>query len=320
MRKAGVLIFIVGAFHLSAQNDPLFSHYMFNPAYYNPGWIGDTKMAFASFQHRTQWAGYTTSFDGDGGAPSTQLLTFVLPMQGRFSSAGMNIVHDQLGPESTLKLQVGLSYNVEFRQGVVSFGLMPGLVSRTIRFDQLRFENPEDILNTGQRETQLAPDAAAGIFFRSFSGYFAGFGVDHLLSPSLIGVDGVDSQLARGKLSPTYYLHGGKAMSLSRDLELTPTLLVKTDGRGYTMDVSGVFNYKSSMWAGLSYRRAESMVLLLGYSFLENNVLKVGYSFDYVVQNQEAKRPTSHEVFIRYDLPSLVLGGRKAVKTPRFSF
>ena len=157
------------------------------------------------------------------------------------------------------------------------------------------------------------------MFFNNVDGFYGGIGVDHLLSPSLISIEASGSQIS-GKLEPVYYFHGGKRMDLNRDMELVPSFLVKTNFGGYSLDVSGILNYRQTMWGGLSYRRAESAVLLLGYNFLENKALKVGYSFDYVVQNQDVKRPTSHEIFIRYDMPSLILGGRKPVKTPRFSY
>lgn len=319
MKKLGALILFVGSMQLSAQNDPLFSHYMFNPTYYNPGWLGDVNNAFVVFQHRSQWAGYTTTYDGPGGAPTTQLMTLAVPVDGLIHSAGMNLSYDQVGIESTLKIQAGASYNFNFNSGVLSVGIMPSLITRTLRFDDLRFEDPSDPFNIGTRESSTKPDLAAGVFFKSYSGYFAGAAVDHVFKPSLIQVQGAGSEL-KGKLKRTYYFHGGRAFQANRDLDITPTFLVKTDLRGFSLDLSGVATYRNTMWAGLSYRRSESAILLMGYNFLENKELKVGYSFDYVAKDQQAKKRTSHEIFVRYNLPSFVLGGRKAIKTPRFSF
>ncbi|MEO1254428.1 MAG: type IX secretion system membrane protein PorP/SprF, partial [Bacteroidota bacterium] len=117
-----------------------------------------------------------------------------------------------------------------------------------------------------------------------------------------------------------YILLGGTSLGMTRDLVLNPTIMVRSDLNAYTFDLSAVAVYQEKMWGGLTFRRSESISLLLGYSFLEGNKLKAGYSFDYVVQNQDGKEPTSHEIFLRYDLPGLILGGRKAVKTPRFTF
>lgn len=301
------------------QTDPFFSHYMFNPTSYNPGWMGDVTTAFGAVQHRSQWAGYTSTFDGRGGAPTSQSLTFVVPVKGAINSLGSVITLDQQGIESTLKIQLGGAYNLTSNAGIFSFGLMPSILSRTLDFGQLRFETPGDPFDTGNKESQAGIDLAAGVFFRSYSGYFAGFSVDHILSPSLIQVES-GNQRIEGKLSPVYYFHGGNKFNINRDLDVTPSLIFRTDLTGFTVDVSGIATFRNLMWGGLSVRRSEALVLLVGYNFMENQQLKVGYSFDYVVKDQEAKRPTSHEIFIRYDLPSLILGGRKAVKTPRFSF
>jgi len=319
MRKLWIVALLLLSTLAKGQNDPLFSHYMFNPSYYNPGWLGDVQSSFAVVQHRSQWVGYSTTYDGDGGAPTSQLMSFAIPTDGFLKTAGINIVHDQIGAETILKAQVAMAYSMDFSKGTLSFGVAPGMVSRTLDGSRFRPENPDDPVIPSGRETQAKPDLQAGIFYSTFNGFFGGASVDHILAPSLIQIDATDVQ-TQGKLLPVYYLHGGKKMVLNRDTELTPSFLLRSTTSGYSLDVSGMVNYRSTMWTGLSYRSAESLVLFLGYSFMENKELKVGYSFDYVVQNQEAKRPTSHEIFIRYDLPSLILGGRKAVKTPRFSF
>ena len=51
---------------------------------------------------------------------------------------------------------------------------------------------------------------------------------------------------------------------------------------------------------------------------MEKNRLKLGFALDLVVQDSQAKKATSQEIYIRYDLLDFVLGGKKKVKTPRF--
>ena len=133
--------------------------------------------------------------------------------------------------------------------------------------------------------------------------------MDHVFSPTLIQVQAGEQEV-RGKLDPLYYVIGGQKLNLNTDLDLTASSLVRTNFQQYSIDFSGIITYRSLMWVGTSYRHSESIVLLIGYNFLEEKQLKVGYSFDYVVKNQQAKRPTSHEIFIQYNLPSLTLGGR----------
>jgi type IX secretion system PorP/SprF family membrane protein len=306
---------------LSAQNDPFFNHYMFNPSYYNPGWVGEVQQAFTAFHYRNQWTGYSTSFDGPGGAPSSQLVSFAMPMQGRLSGAGANLMFDSPGGAVTnLWFMASAAYSKEIKPGILSVGISPGFVATTLDYGKLRFEDPDDPFNTGAKESQLKPDMAAGMFFQSFEGYFVGIGVNHLLSPSFnFNQDFADEGL-ENRLRPTIAFHGGRHFELNRDLDVMPTFLLRSDMVTTTFDVGAIATYKARSWGGISYRRSEAATFFVGYSFMEENRLRVGYSFDYVVQNQQAKRPTSHEIFLRFDLPDLVLGGKKPVKTPRFTF
>lgn len=320
MRKIVLILGMLISWEMQAQGDPFFSHYMLNPSYYNPGWMGDVNTGFLSFQHRSQWVDYTSSFDGPGGSPSSQFLSFIVPTTGPVASIGINSMRDQQGPTSSIWISAGAAYNFEIKPGIVSVGLMPGLVSYTLNFNELRFESPDDPFDVRSKVSQTKPDIAAGVFFSSFAGYFGGVGVSHLLSPSFDFGISTSVGKASNQFKPVYYLHGGKKVQISQNLDVRPTLLVKTNWSGYSIDFSGIATYRGIIWGGLSYRQSEAVVLLIGYNCLPNQVLKVGYSLDYVVKDQAAKRPTSHELFLKYDIPDFILGGRKEVKTPRFIF
>ena len=54
------------------------------------------------------------------------------------------------------------------------------------------------------------------------------------------------------------------------------------------------------------------------HHFLKKNKLFVGYAFDYVVHNVNAKAPISHELVVRYDLPTPQM--KKPIRTPRFFY
>jgi hypothetical protein len=94
--------------------------------------------------------------------------------------------------------------------------------------------------------------------------------------------------------------------------------LVKTDFSKTTVDIGGIAYLKDTMWGGLSFRESEAAILLLGYSFLKDKSLRLGYSIDYVVKDQSAKQPTSHEFMLSYDLPVNAGSGKKIVRTPRY--
>ncbi|MEP0986212.1 PorP/SprF family type IX secretion system membrane protein [Ekhidna sp.] len=296
-----------------AQNDYFFNHYMFNPSYYNPAWVGTETKAFAAMHHRTQWAGYDASFDPEG-APSTQLLSIVVPMEGRFSGIGLSVSNDRTGPLNSVQARASVSIRKDLAIGSVSLGVMPALNVASINANY-RFVDQGDSFIPEGSESQIQPNLHAGIYFQSKREYFIGASIENVLKPGFdFGTD------AKNEIPINYTLMGGTAIGLARDLILKPTIMIRSDLKAYTYDISTIAVYQERMWGGVAFRRAESISLLLGYSFLENNKLKAGYSFDYIIKDQDAKQPTSHEVFLRYDLPGLIFGGRKAVKTPRFTF
>ncbi len=295
------------------QNDFFFNHYMFNPSYYNPAWVGTEDKAFAAAHHRTQWAGYNATFD-PGGAPTTQLISLVVPMQSTLSGVGLSVSNDRVANLNSLQARLSISVKKDFRFGQLSLGLMPAINVQSID-PNFRPVDPNDGLIPTNKESQLKPNLHAGIFFKSRNDHFVGVSAENILQPGFdFGTD------AENVIPVNYILMGGTSMGFTRDLVLNPTIMVRSDLNAYTFDLSAIAVYQDKMWGGLAFRRSESLSLLLGYSFLEGNKLKAGYSFDYVVKDQDAKEPTSHEIFLRYDLPNLILGGRKAVKTPRFTF
>ncbi|MEO9872350.1 PorP/SprF family type IX secretion system membrane protein [Ekhidna sp.] len=313
LRQLFILILILVGQNVFGQNDFFFNHYMFNPSYYNPGWIGTEKQAFVAAHHRTQWAGYDASFDPEG-APTTQLVSLVVPVKSAISGFGVSVSNDRTGPLSSLQARFSVSYSKKVGFGEFSLGIMPALNFLSTN-SNYRFEDGGDRLIPVEGESQLKPNLHAGLYFLSNRNYFIGASVENIIEPGFdFGTD------AANIIPINYILMAGTTMGLTRDLILNPTILIRSDLNSYTYDISAVAIYQERMWGGLAFRRGESLSLLLGYSFLENNKLKAGYSFDYVIKNRDAKQPTSHEVFLRYDLPDLVFGGRKAVKTPRFTF
>jgi hypothetical protein len=102
------------------------------------------------------------------------------------------------------------------------------------------------------------------------------------------------------------------------DLKFHFSTLVQSDFTKTTINVGGLAYLKDIMWGGLSFRQGESVSLLLGYMLLKDKSLKMGYSLDYIIKDQAAKQPTSHEFMLIYELPANSGAGKKIVRTPRY--
>ena len=314
MRRLAVLLLMFPVFELLAQQDPQFSHYMFNNMYFNPAFSGSDGFTRLTALHRTQWLGYQPSFD-DGGAPSTQLMTFQTPLTAIRSGIGAYIANDRLGPLNNLEIQGNYAWYKTLGSGRLSAGLRAGLFSQTVNFDRYRAVNPDDPLITARgKATQTRPDLGAGVAWQSGK-YYVGASMMHLLPVTF------DFNLNQaGRLKPHLYITGGYTYEVNFDLKIQFLTLAKSDLAKTTFDVGGIAYLRNTMWGGLSFRESEAAILMIGYSLLKDKSLKAGYSVDFIVKDRVAKQPTSHEFMLFYDLPTSTAARRKVIRTPRYRY
>ncbi len=295
-----------------AQQDAQFSQYMFNNIYITPAAAGIDGVTRFTAMHRSQWLGYESTFGG-GGAPTSQLLTFSTPIHKLKSGFGAYVLHDQLGPQNNLEIQAMYAYHLGIKDSKLSIGIKVGAYSQTIDGGQYNPIQEGDPVILDGKETQIRPDLGMGVMLRSEK-YYAGVGFNHLTKSTFdFGINE-----ARGALENHMNFTGGYFYDVNFDLQINPTILVKTDFNEFSFDLGVIATLRNTMWGGLSFRQAEAANLLLGYSFLKDKSLKLGYSIDIVVKDRQAKENFSHELMLSYELPVSSGGGKKIVRTPRY--
>lgn len=312
-RLLGVIFFLMLAFNCLGQQDPQFTQYMFNNLYYNPAYAGVEGVTKMTVMHRSQWLGYQPSYGG-GGAPTTQILSLSAPIFKLNSGFGAYVVNDKLGAQNNLEAQASYAYHLGIKDGKLSLGLRVGMYSQTLNYDIYRFNDPNDPLLAGKegKVSQIRPDMAAGVFYRKEK-YYAGIGFNHLIKSTFdFGVT------QRNALQNHVYITGGYFYELNFDVKFQFVTLVKTDLTKTTFDIGALAYLKDTMWGGISFRQSEAAILMLGYSLLKDKSLKLGYGLDYIVKDQNAKQPTSHEFMLTYELPVNPGSGKKVVRTPRY--
>ncbi len=299
----------VGAF---AQQDALFTQYMFNNLYVTPAFAGVDGVTRLTAVHRSQWLGYQSSF-GDGGAPTTQLVTFNTPIYKLKSGFGAYIANDKLGPQNNLEAQAMYAYHLGIKESKLSFGIKLGLYSQTVNGKYYRYIQEGDPLIVEGKESQVRPDLGLGIFYRAEK-YYAGVGFNHLLRSKFdFGADSV-----RGALENHINFTGGYFYEVSFDLKVQFSAAVRTDLNKTQVDFAGIAHIKDTMWGGLAFRQSEAASLLLGYSLFKDKSLKIGTAVDFIVKDRAAKESFSLEFMLSYDLPVNPGSGKKVVRTPRY--
>jgi type IX secretion system PorP/SprF family membrane protein len=306
------LLIVMSGVSVQAQQDPQFTQYMLNNLYVTPAYAGVEGVTQLTAIHRSQWQGYQSSF-GDGGAPTTQMVSFTAPVYKVRGGFGTYIINDQLGPQNNLEAQAMFAYHLGIKDSKLSFGIKAGIYSVSINGTYYRYIQDGDPQILTGKESQVRPDLGFGLFYRSEK-YYMGFGVNHLLKSQFdFGLNE-----ARNALENHMNFTAGYFYEVNFDLKLNPTILVKTDFKEYSFDLGLIATLKDKMWAGLSFRQSEAANVMLGYSFLKDKALKFGYAIDIVVKDQEAKENFSHELLLSYQLPVAINSGKKVVRTPRY--
>lgn len=308
-----IIILVFGFKDSFAQQDGQYSQYMFNTIYYNPAFAGVEGVTQFTGIYRTQWTGYQVTDGSDGGAPTSQVFSLNTPILRLRSGFAFHAVNESLGPLTNQELQVSYAYHLGLPNSKLSFGIRSGIFSQAIDFNKYRANQPDDPIIGEGKESQIRPDLSMGVYFRTEK-YYAGVSFNHLLKAEF---DFGSDQL-RNPLENHMYITGGYDIEFNYNLILTPTVLVKTDFNTYIFDVGFIGTYNNKYWGGLSVRQGEAAIALLGISALKDNSLRLGYAFDYIIKDQDAKQPTSHEILLSYTLPVVSGGGKQIKRIPRF--
>jgi type IX secretion system PorP/SprF family membrane protein len=311
-----LIIFFFGFTSLKAQQDAQFTQYMYNGMYYNPAFAGKEGGFRFSALHRSQWLNYSTS-SGQGGAPTTQLITAQGSLDGKNIGYGLTIVNDQIGPTGNLEINLQGAYHKKLKRATLSFGAYAGLFSSAIDYGELIVVNPEPNLPNSGKESQINFNFGAGILFDR-GDYYLGLSSRHLNEPAFDFGDGAYANQLRNH---SYLLFGYRLRPIGQ-LRIEPSFLLKSVSfNNFSYEVSVIATHQNKISGGIGFRGEESVSLIMGYSLLRDNSLKLGYSFDLVFGGLEAKAPTSHELLLRYSLSDVTKDVQRVIqRTPRFRF
>lgn len=285
-----------------AQQDPMFTHYMYNTLWLNPAYAGTRDAFTVTALHRSQWVG----FDG---APIDQTITMHTPLLNGKMGAGLSVLNDRIGPTKSTTLAVDLDYQVRLsKKSKLSFGLK-GLVNLyNNNLSSLSLDNQSDAA-FAQNTQRVLPNVGAGVYYYR-ERFYAGLSTPKLLENAYTGVAGTLSKEQRH-----YFFIMGTVIDLSKNVKLKPTCFVKaTAAAPVEADVTASFLFRDKFSAGAMYRTGDGAGVLLGYNFTEQ--FTIGYSFDWSIANTTGRYNNgSHEIMLRYDLISK---SKAKIKSPRY--
>lgn len=291
-KKLGIILFL-GLFAymgLSAQQDAMYTQYMFNTLMYNPAYAGTKDALSTAAIYRNQWV----DFDG---APKTVSLYAHGPIREKYG-LGLDLQHDTWGVHRWTLARGNYSYKFYVSpKAKVSIGINTSLLFQQSNYQDVNtFETNVDPSFAEGRNSKVQPNFGFGIFYYS-NMYYLGFSIPNIVNNKLSALS-VEARQYRH-----YYLTGGAVLPLSDLLKLKPSFLLKSVGGNAPLEVDLTLQLyiNDVVWTGLAYRTRDSFDFLLGFDL--NNSIHIGYAFDLITTEiREHTTWHTHEFMLGYDL------------------
>jgi len=233
--------FFVMPHALQAQQEPMFTKYMFNTLTYNPAYAGSKENLSINALYRNQWYGWnspsstvtgtnTTLTNGYGGAPVTQTLGIHSPT-GERVGIGLNLVNDEIGAVTTTSADFSYAYRIDFGKGKVALGLNAGLVYWRSDISKLSIRHLDDALINVFQDSEIVPNFGAGLYYYS-DNFYAGISVPRLLQWDLRDGSIPPNSGAIATYYRHYYFTGGVAIPIGspKSLVFKPSFVIKSVG------------------------------------------------------------------------------------------
>jgi len=289
---------------VQGQQNPLFSHYMFNGLYVNPAYAGSKDFVSTTLIARKQWTGFE-------GAPSTQIASLHAPLNNKRIGLGAVISNDKIGITNQTDFYGSYSYHIPMENGKLAFGISAGFTYFKSKFSELTVWEADDPVYETNSLSNLLPDFGAGVYYYSRK-FYAGLSVPQILSYDPEQIFHVEVEKVH-RLSRHYYFTSGVILSNGGELKFRPSFMVKyAQNAPVQYDLNLNVLISDIIWIGGSYRSADAVVLLLEYQV--NKKMRVGYSYDMTLSEIRRYSSGSHEIIIGYDFGFNVL----KMKTPRY--
>ncbi len=303
MKKLFLFMLLLASATTFAQQDALFSHYMFNKLVINPAYAGNREVMTFDLLDRYQWVGIE-------GAPRTIAFSGHTPLQNPHIGLGFYVYSDVLGPTKKQGFMGTYAYRIRMDNGTLAFGLQVGFSHFVVDWYKLDREDPAIKLQE-QGINKIKPDASFGMFY-STNRFYGGVSSTQLLQNEY-GMTIKDGLSSYSKLTRHFYAMTGYAFPVSEKVVFRPSVLLKYVNQApVQIDVDACFLFNNIFWIGAGYRSKEAVLILTEFNIGHN--LRIGYSYDIWLNNLMRYNSGSHEIHIGFDID--LLNGR--MMTPRY--
>ena len=305
-----IILFISFLFYItsaSAQQDPEYTHYMYNMSAVNPAYATATAaMLNLGGLYRTQWVGAV-------GAPKTFTFFGHTALSEKIE-VGASLISDDIGDGAKKENNFYADFAYVLQLGgknKLSLGLKAGFTSLQTNFNGFRFTDTATDLAFSENINVTKPNIGAGAYYFTDK-YYVGLSVPNLLSSKHIEErSGIN---AYGSENIHAFLTAGYVFEINDVFKLKPAFMSKfVPGAPVSVDLTANVLYNDKFELGAAYRINDAVSALMNINVTPS--LRIGYAYDYTISNLGQFNSGTHEIMLLFDLDLL---GKGYDKSPRF--
>jgi type IX secretion system PorP/SprF family membrane protein len=325
-------LLLVGAVSSSyqtfAQQEAMFSQYMFNTMAINPAYAGSRDVLSLTALGRYQWIGVP-------GAPTTYTFSMDMPIKNEKMGLGLQASFDGLGLAKNTGLYFTYSYRVKVGpRSTLAFGASGGATNIRWALSDAQNVGSDRVFSGEYDVNRILPNVGGGIYLSNDRGYI-GVSCPQIMQNSITNYNlGSDSlkKAGDGKTRRHYFMMMGFVVGKGTFKIKPSTMLRYTPGAPLGIDGNINIWIKDKISFGVSGRisqfqnfsQADPFDAAIGMIELQlTPQLKMGYAYDFTTNklNDKSKTGTSrffgiptHEAMLRYEFGF----GKNKILTPRY--
>lgn len=304
-----------------AQQEVLYTQYMFNALALNPGYAGNKEFNM-NLTYRHQW----TQLEG---SPKTMLLTVEKGIHKKNLGVGFHITRDEIGLQKHISPFLSIAYRIKVSERtVLSSGIGIGFSQYQLDGSQFVSSSSGDPILQAKLTSTLLMDGKFG-FYLSNDDFYFGLSAANLFNNNVNYTGDKRNIIVPQKRH--FFMMAGVVLPVSDKIKIYPSFLVRENFNQPTnADLNTFILIDEKIWVGGSYRTSFK---LTGKDSLQNDLsqraaaaasiqvypmkgMRLGYSYDFSIGGLNSYFGGTHEISVGYALIPLLTSLR--ITSPRY--
>jgi type IX secretion system PorP/SprF family membrane protein len=291
MRRVLSILLIFWMGQTLAQQDPMYSLYMFNGLTVNPAYAGSASGTVVNLHSRQQWVGME-------GAPKTMSANLSTRYFRDQLGTGLNFYNDRIGVFNRNVLSLSQAYHLRLSKVIVSGGLQVSLEQWRANFSGANSSVDGVIDPTFQGNlAQSNLNIGAGVYVYN-NRFWVGYSVPHLMKTQW--------SKTTTALTPAYqtvhqFASAGMVIPFHSRWEFKPSVLAKIQEKsGVNVEADAMVYYNRILGIGGGYRMGSAYIGLVEFQL--GKYARLMYAYDRSQGSMEKFTYGSHEFMLKFFL------------------